>query len=49
MMCKNLPKIIAVVAAAVSCLVSQSAAAGLKVAYSDWPGWVAWDIGVQKG
>lgn len=49
MMCKNLPKIVAVVAAAVSCLVSQSAAAGLKVAYSDWPGWVAWDIGVQKG
>jgi len=24
-------------------------AAKLKVAYSDWPGWVAWDIGVQKG
>lgn len=24
-------------------------AAPLKVAYSDWPGWVAWDIGVQKG
>jgi NitT/TauT family transport system substrate-binding protein len=21
----------------------------LKVAYSDWPGWVAWDIGIQKG
>ncbi len=21
----------------------------LKVAYSDWPGWVAWDIAVQKG
>lgn len=21
----------------------------LKIAYSDWPGWVAWDIGVQKG
>jgi NitT/TauT family transport system substrate-binding protein len=24
-------------------------AAPLKVAYSDWPGWVAWDIAVQKG
>jgi NitT/TauT family transport system substrate-binding protein len=24
-------------------------AAPLKIAYSDWPGWVAWDIGVQKG
>jgi NitT/TauT family transport system substrate-binding protein len=21
----------------------------LKVAYSDWPGWVAWEVGVQKG
>lgn len=21
----------------------------LKIAYSDWPGWVAWDVGVQKG
>lgn len=21
----------------------------LKIAYSDWPGWIAWDIGVQKG
>jgi NitT/TauT family transport system substrate-binding protein len=24
-------------------------AAPLKIAYSDWPGWVAWDVGVQKG
>ena len=24
-------------------------AAPLKIAYSDWPGWVAWDIGIQKG
>jgi NitT/TauT family transport system substrate-binding protein len=23
--------------------------APLKIAYSDWPGWVAWEIGVQKG
>jgi len=21
----------------------------LKIAYSDWPGWVAWEIGVRKG
>jgi NitT/TauT family transport system substrate-binding protein len=21
----------------------------LKVAYSDWPGWIAWDIGIEKG
>jgi NitT/TauT family transport system substrate-binding protein len=24
-------------------------AAPLRIAYSDWPGWVAWEIGVQKG
>ena len=29
------------------CGISQ--AAPLKIAYSDWPGWVAWEIGVQKG
>jgi NitT/TauT family transport system substrate-binding protein len=28
---------------------SPLAAAPLKVAYSDWPGWVAWEIAVQKG
>ncbi len=21
----------------------------LKIAYSDWPGWIAWEIGLQKG
>ena len=21
----------------------------LKIGYSDWPGWVAWEIGIQKG
>jgi len=26
-----------------------NAAAPLKIAYSDWPGWVAWDIAAQKG
>lgn len=26
-----------------------SAAAPLRIAYSDWPGWVAWEIGIQKG
>jgi NitT/TauT family transport system substrate-binding protein len=24
-------------------------AAPLKIAYSDWPGWVAWEVAVQKG
>src|SRR5262245_41845882 len=23
--------------------------AALKIAYSDWPGWIAWDVAVQKG
>jgi NitT/TauT family transport system substrate-binding protein len=26
-----------------------SSAAPLKIGYSDWPGWVAWEIGIQKG
>lgn len=26
-----------------------SDAAPLAIAYSDWPGWVAWDVGLQKG
>jgi len=30
-------------------LASPLAAAPLKIAYSDWPGWVAWEIGIQKG
>ncbi len=29
--------------------VGMSQAEPLKIAYSDWPGWVAWEIGVQKG
>src|SRR4051812_7521648 len=24
-------------------------AAPLKIAYSDWPGWVAWEVAIQKG
>ncbi|MEO7425886.1 MAG: ABC transporter substrate-binding protein [Fibrobacteria bacterium] len=28
---------------------SAHGATPLKVGYSDWPGWVAWDIAVQKG
>ncbi len=28
---------------------SSAEAAKLKIGYSDWPGWVAWEIGVQKG
>jgi len=30
-------------------LMGSATAAKLKVAYSDWPGWVAWEIGIKKG
>ena len=26
-----------------------SAKEPLKIAYSDWPGWIAWEIGIEKG
>ena len=26
-----------------------SAKDALKIGYSDWPGWVAWQIGIEKG
>jgi NitT/TauT family transport system substrate-binding protein len=40
--------------AASAAVVAPSAAptatgSGLKIAYSDWPGWVAWEIAIQKG
>jgi NitT/TauT family transport system substrate-binding protein len=28
---------------------TKSKGAPLKIGYSDWPGWVAWEIGIQKG
>jgi len=28
---------------------NMSVFSGVKVAYSDWPGWVAWEIAIQKG
>lgn len=36
-------------AAALSIATSVKAAEPLKIAYSDWPGWVAWEIAIQKG
>ena len=29
--------------------VTAKAAEPLKIGYSDWPGWVAWEIGIKKG
>lgn len=39
----------AVAASAALSLVATVAAAPLKIAYSDWPGWTALEIGAQKG
>jgi NitT/TauT family transport system substrate-binding protein len=36
-------------AAAGSAVPSPGSGKGLKIAYSDWPGWVAWEIAIQKG
>jgi NitT/TauT family transport system substrate-binding protein len=32
-----------------SAFLSAAHADSLKIAYSDWPGWVAWEIAIQKG
>lgn len=37
------------VAFACSSFSSALTAAPLKIGYSDWPGWVAWEIGIKKG
>jgi NitT/TauT family transport system substrate-binding protein len=36
-------------APAASMAPTPAAGSGLKIAYSDWPGWVAWEIAIQKG
>jgi NitT/TauT family transport system substrate-binding protein len=36
-------------APAASVAPTPNAGAALKIAYSDWPGWVAWEIAIQKG
>lgn len=43
LLCLCLP-LIALVAAS-----PRAGAAPLKIAYSDWPGWVAWEVAIQKG
>ncbi|HQW27959.1 MAG TPA: ABC transporter substrate-binding protein [Verrucomicrobiales bacterium] len=44
-------KLIASILSAIALLgaLPGSAAEPLKIGYSDWPGWVAWEIGVKKG
>lgn len=36
-------------AASLISMLGTAHAAPLKVGYSDWPGWVAWEIGIKKG
>lgn len=31
------------------CIFTTANAAPLTIGYSDWPGWVAWEVGVEKG
>src|SRR5689334_3876841 len=40
---------VAVAAASASAAPKASAKGPLKIAYSDWPGWTAFEIGIQKG
>lgn len=35
--------------AAAFCSLGAQAAAPLKIGYSDWPGWVAWQVAIEKG
>jgi NitT/TauT family transport system substrate-binding protein len=46
---KFLRRFTSLVALALAALPSVSSAAPLKIAYSDWPGWVAWEVAIQKG
>jgi len=45
----RLRNLIALLAAAVVSAASTVSAAPLKIAYSDWPGWTAFEIAAQKG
>ena len=46
---KSLSGLFSAALVALSLAATTANSAPLKIAYSDWPGWVAWDIGVQKG
>lgn len=44
-----LKKLLLGVSAASALLASNAWAAPLKIGYSDWPGWVAWQVAIEKG
>ena len=39
----------ALVTVAAFCSISANAAQPLTIGYSDWPGWVAWQVAIDKG
>lgn len=45
---KNIARM-AVLAAGFCFTMAAEAAAPLKIGYSDWPGWVAWQVAIEKG
>lgn len=44
-----LKKLLVGVSAATALWAGSASAAPLKVGYSDWPGWVAWQVAIEKG
>ncbi|CAA0126271.1 Putative aliphatic sulfonates-binding protein [Halioglobus japonicus] len=44
----NLIKPFAAALAITTCSLSAQAAEPLKIGYSDWPGWVAWEVAIEK-
>src|SRR6187399_1724650 len=46
---KSLIRIPLLAAGAALALTASLQAEPLKIGYSDWPGWVAWEVAIQKG
>lgn len=40
---------LAIAVLALACPITLRAAEPLKIGYSDWPGWIAWEVAIQKG
>src|SRR6187402_2870168 len=48
--CKaRLSMMLGLVVSLLAAVAGGASAAPLKVAYSDWPGWVAWQVAIEKG
>ncbi|TQV74239.1 transporter substrate-binding domain-containing protein [Exilibacterium tricleocarpae] len=45
----SLPRLVLSLAATLALTAAVQAAPPLKIGYSDWPGWVAWEIAIEKG